>query len=229
MGREISVHEWARLVKMRNLKNGVHICLENAQKLIEDAELLFEHESYGHATSLALIGIEEMAKALVLSEAYFSNRELDHVNDIFYSHRVKNAVFLGFIVASHVSIGSPEANVKEKTLTAREIQKSAANIERPLRKVLQEVDELRKAGLYVDYKKERWCSPVDIKRGEAKFHVELGKKFLIELSSKCKMFIEHASIRPQLYLAIKHSLKESLDEGKISPELYNALLSGLEH
>ncbi|MFB0514388.1 MAG: AbiV family abortive infection protein [Candidatus Bathyarchaeia archaeon] len=213
---------------MRNLKNGVHICLENAQKLIEDAELLFEHESYGHATSLALIGIEEMAKALVLSEAYFSNRELEHVMDVFYRHRVKNAVFLGAIVAMYAPIGTRKTNAEKKALTAREIQKSAAKVESPLMKVLQEVDELRKVGLYVDYKKERWCSPVDIIREEAKFHVEFGKRFLAELSSKCKMFIEHASIRPQLYLALRARAKEDLDEGRISPELYNILLCGLE-
>jgi len=213
---------------MRNLKNGIDLCLENARKLIEDSELLFEHESYGHATSLALIGIEEMAKALVLSEAYFSNRELEHVKDVFHRHRVKNAVFLGAIVAMYTPIGTRKTNAEKKTLTAREIQKSVAKVESPLMKVLQEVEELRKAGLYVDYKKERWYSPVDIIREEAKFHVEFGKRFLAELSSKCKMFIEHASIRPQLYLAVKNSLRESLDEGKISPELYDALLSGLE-
>ena len=202
--------------------------MENAQKFIEDAELLFEHKSYGHATSLALVGIEEMAKALALSEAYFSNRELEHVKDFFYNHRVKNAVFLGVIIGMYAPIGTPKKNADKKALTATEIQKSAAKVESPLMKVLQEVDELRKAGLYVDYKNERWCSPVDIKREEAKYHIELGKKFLGDLSSMCKMLIEHASRRPQVYLAIKHSLKQSLDEGKISPESYKILISRLE-
>ena len=214
---------------MKNLQNGVHICLENAKKWIEDAELLFEHGSYGHATSLALIGIEELAKALVLSEAYFSNRELEHVKDVFQNHRFKNAIFLGVIIGMYAPTAMPEKNAEKKALTEMEIQKSAAKVESPLMKVLQEVDELRKAGFYVDYKKGRWCSPIDVERGEAKYHVDLGKKFLIELSSMCQMIIDNASIRPQFYLAIKHSLKESLDEGKISPELYDKMLSCLEH
>jgi len=77
------------------------------------------------------------------------------VEDVFSSHRVKNAVMLGVIVGMYAPTGTPKKETEKRTLTAKEIQKSAAKVESPLAKVLREVDELRKAGLYVDYEKER--------------------------------------------------------------------------
>ena len=218
------------MVKIRNLEIGVDLCLKNAKKLIEDAELLFEHESYGHATSFVYLGLEEVAKALSCSGAYFENKEFEDVKDVFRYHRTKMALLIGAILSRQIAIGKEfKVSEKEKVLTKEAIQKFAMDLEPQLMKIVQEADERRKAGFYVDYKNGKWYSPFDIKREEAKFLVDFGKRWLEEIGSICGTLIKFAPFRLKLYFEVlKPALKRALDEGKMSQELYDAVSSMLE-
>ena len=44
----------------------VRTVLENARRLLSDAELLFENERYRSATALAILSMEEAGKACVI-------------------------------------------------------------------------------------------------------------------------------------------------------------------
>lgn len=217
------------MVKIRNLENGVDLCLRNAKKLIEDAELLFGHESYGHATSLVYLGLEELAKALGCSGAYFFDEEFEEVKDVFRYHKTKMALFTGGILAATGTIDRAfKRYAKEKTLSKEDIQKSATDLEPLLMKILQEANELKKAGFYVDYnyKNEEWCSPFDIKREDTKSLVDFGKQCLAEIDPICKTLIKSAPLRHEFYSEVlKPALKKALDEGRISQELYDVALS----
>ena len=219
------------MVKIRNLEIGVDLCLKNAKKLIEDAELLFEHESYGHATSFVYLGLEELAKALGYSGAYFFDEEFEEVKDVFRSHKTKMALFTGGILATTGTIDRTfKRYAKEKTLS-KEDKKFATDLEPLLKKILQEANELKKAGFYVDYnyKNEEWCSPFDIKREDTKSLVDFGKQCLAEIGSRCKTLIKSAPLRHEFYPEVlKPALKRALDEGRMSQEFYDAVSSMLE-
>ncbi|MGD2066361.1 MAG: AbiV family abortive infection protein, partial [Candidatus Bathyarchaeota archaeon] len=51
--------------KQELLKEASDLCLENAKKLIKDADLLFAFKSYGSALALVTIGNEEVGKAVI--------------------------------------------------------------------------------------------------------------------------------------------------------------------
>lgn len=51
--------------KQELLNEATDLCLENARKLIKDAELLFAFKSYGSALALVTIGNEEFGKAVI--------------------------------------------------------------------------------------------------------------------------------------------------------------------
>ena len=75
------------------------LSLENAEQLSEDAKLLLEHGSYGHASALIRLAVEEAVKAHI---CWFTSEKIwpienKIVRDVFRYHRVKNEIFLSFL------------------------------------------------------------------------------------------------------------------------------------
>lgn len=57
-------------VEQRNfLRKVAKESLENAEQFVDDAKVLFRKKSYGHAFALAVLGEEELAKAIMYSNA----------------------------------------------------------------------------------------------------------------------------------------------------------------
>ena len=217
------------MVKIRDLENGADLCLRNAERLIEDAELLSEHESYGHATSLVYLGLEELGKALEFSRAYFFGEELEDKNDVFRYHKKKMRLSTGAILGPAI-VEVFRTHAKERPLTKESIQKFARETDliSRLEKAIQEAHERRKAGFYVGYENGEWCSPSNIRREEAKSLVDFGKQGLAEIGFICKMLIKGAPLRDKLCSEALKRCKAALDKGEISQELYDAVSSELE-
>lgn len=75
------------------------LSLENAEQWIEDAKLLMEHSSFGHASALLRFALEETAKAYI---CWFTSEgiwplENKPIKDVFQYHRAKNQVILGLL------------------------------------------------------------------------------------------------------------------------------------
>jgi len=52
-------------LSINTLNELIRLCLINAERFIEDAELLIEDDSYGHAFALAILAEEELVKASI--------------------------------------------------------------------------------------------------------------------------------------------------------------------
>ncbi|MHA1713750.1 MAG: AbiV family abortive infection protein [Candidatus Ranarchaeia archaeon] len=70
--------------------NAYHAFLENAESFLEDATLLAEKKSFGHAYALVTIGIEELAKAFLFLLFYFGFAEYSaELVQLTYEHKFK--------------------------------------------------------------------------------------------------------------------------------------------
>ena len=148
----------------RVLKDAVELCVNNAERFINDAILLLDNGSYGHAFALAVLAEEEFAKGC----AYYASSEgilpkdfLKEVGRTRDSHIMKLAIGLG-IMRAHEQI------VMKKTVGDMNFEKLAERV-----KALQKNKE---RGLYVDVdlEKEVLSSPDSLKKGEV-------EKYLSEL------------------------------------------------
>ena len=77
------------------------LSLENAEQWIKDAKLLLKHGSFGHASALIRLAVEEAVKAFV---CWFTSEKIFPIEnklviDVFKYHKVKNEFFLGFLSA----------------------------------------------------------------------------------------------------------------------------------
>jgi len=77
------------------------LSFENAEQWIEDAKLLIENKSYGHARALLSFAHEEIAKGVV---SWIASKKLwpidsKPIKDMFKSHEAKNIAVLGIICA----------------------------------------------------------------------------------------------------------------------------------
>lgn len=72
--------------------------LKNAERWIDDANILIDKSSYGHSVSALYIAVEEMAKALIcwqVGEGIMPLKNNKLVSDIFRSHKVKKQFIIG--------------------------------------------------------------------------------------------------------------------------------------
>ena len=75
------------------ISNGIVLCLENASKLIEEAEILFNKKRYARTLSLSILSLEELGKINILVEAiHIAKSDKDRIKNFFKefkSHTVK--------------------------------------------------------------------------------------------------------------------------------------------
>jgi|SRR5579871_315290 len=66
-------------------------CMKNAGDLLDDAELLLKHKSYGHAIFLGYSAYEEVAKAQIVADFYHRDLTESQFKKYFRHHFVKAA------------------------------------------------------------------------------------------------------------------------------------------
>jgi len=93
-------------VPEKERKKGAELCLINVNCLLNNAKILLEKGSYGHASFLALSSIEEISKAFMLSYDILE----DWKSIEFKDHKVKFTVFvthlLGEFIGKQLQTGS---------------------------------------------------------------------------------------------------------------------------
>lgn len=83
-------------------------CLENATKLIKDADLLFAFKSYGSALALVTIGNEEVGKAVIykllsygfITEESLPNNFRQYLDEENYQALASQSCWMGLALAS---------------------------------------------------------------------------------------------------------------------------------
>lgn len=156
----------------REIPDVCNSLLENSKVLLKSAELLSQKENFGVATSLTILGGEELVKAAFL---YFRGKgfqfmQFEGFKGVFTNHAPKHEaakvaellrIFDALIKLNEFS--SEKDGVKTGDRTARSVftfLKMAISFLEPISKMSQNIewwinaDNLKNRGLYVDYKNE---------------------------------------------------------------------------
>lgn len=90
-------------------------CYENAVQFVQDAELLFAHQSYGHCYALLVLGLEEWSKAMTgfLFHLGFPRIADTELQSILKDHTWKQRFGLVMVSSFHVDYVIEESEMKE--------------------------------------------------------------------------------------------------------------------
>lgn len=156
---------------------GVLLCLNNAEKWMEEANALAQRGSYGHATVLLIHGIEALAQAWICFAVARGSSKFDdsRVKDYFKRHDIK----LDFFVANLLMFETQkefylkhfrkEDMLKLNILPMLNYYESIKEMVNEKRKKYpQELMRKRNRGIYVDfdYKNEQFLAPQDVSEAD---------------------------------------------------------------
>lgn len=145
---------------MKNLNyitliNGLFACLDNAEALIKESEILYEHSSYARAFALSQLAIEEIGKTGILFTLYtklkdkYSEIDYKKIENDFRDHKVKT---FSSTLADFMSLAS-------KRLSKEEEEKQIHLILKEIEKTKGDYNVLKNDSLYVNYKNKQFVSP----------------------------------------------------------------------
>lgn len=121
--------------------------MRNANRWIEDAKLLIQNSSYGHASATLRFAIEEIARAIVcwyVSQRIFPAKG-KAISDIFRSHAVKSQVVLGMLSG----IRRRELVEKGVISAAEQTDQEIAEEWKVLKPLISEMEKKRQSSIYV--------------------------------------------------------------------------------
>lgn len=154
-----------------------HACYLNARSLLRASKLLFEKRLYGPSSALSVLAIEECGKGFILmfvtpnknNESYFRKRISDHKNKLLVS--AKDAYLMGLMHEGYFSKENPVHSLEEFQKKLYKLLKTDKKFTKLVvdSYLIQELNPLKKKGLYVDFDGEKIISPKSIKRKEARF------------------------------------------------------------
>lgn len=141
--------QWKNTLKPAQIAEGMNAANNNARRLIEDAEILFNLNRFPSALSLSILSIEESGKVSILRELALAKNG-DHVKEswkAYRSHTKKNAMWL----FPHLASNGVNKLEEFKSLFDE-------NAEHPLL-----LDNLKQIGFYTDcLGKAHWSVPDQI-------------------------------------------------------------------
>jgi len=87
------------MIPAEDLQEGIELCRQNVDRLSEDASILYESSSYGHAQALAIVAIEEYAKKIVLvAQKTHPGRFDEEIRRAFGDHDFKLQLALDMLI-----------------------------------------------------------------------------------------------------------------------------------
>ncbi len=128
-------YEWRDdVIPVEDLQDGIQLCKRNVDRLLEDASILYESGSYGHAQALAILAMEEYAKKIVLiAEKMYPWRFNEEIRRSFWDHDFKLQLALDMLMKEFPDAPSGEEAANRVMDTARKLS------------------SLKQVSLYVDY------------------------------------------------------------------------------
>lgn len=131
------------MIPVENLQDGVQLCRRNVVQLLEDANILYQNGSYGHAQALTILAMEEYAKKIVLiAQKAYPGKFDDQIRRSFWDHDFKLQLALDMLIREFPDAPSGEEAASKVMDMARRLS------------------SLKQASLYVDYDdKLGWFDP----------------------------------------------------------------------
>lgn len=165
--------------KLRLYSKAAKSSLENAEQWLEDAKLLLEHGSFGHASALLRFAVEESVKALVCWSASEKTLPMGEeiTRDVFRFHTVKNEIFLGFLSGVMLRAGGLSGKRVMEAISELS-QEEISNALEELGKMVTSTEKMRQRAIYVNLKGKEVVTPLDIE--EEPKNILVSAKFFLE-------------------------------------------------
>lgn len=131
------------MIPAEDLQDGIQLCRRNVDQLLEDASILYESGSYGHAQALAILAMEEYAKKIVLiAQKTYPGRFDDQIRRSFWDHDFKLQLALDMLMKEFPDAPSGQEAASKVIDTAHKLS------------------SLKQVSFYVDYdNKLGWFDP----------------------------------------------------------------------
>lgn len=151
------------LIISLRLKKGAGECLQNAQRLLEDAKILFyENGSYPSCFALIVLSMEEMAKASKLNDYCQRNEEMSKEEWEKFTDKKAHLNKLLWMQQKDMNWISEVTKLYEESLRKIASQVEwAKDVKEFHRKIASVLNNWKLSSLYVDYDfgKEKWKTP----------------------------------------------------------------------
>jgi AbiV family abortive infection protein len=173
-------------IPSKEFAKGVELCLNNATSLLEDAQLLANKGSYGHALFLVISAIEETSKAFIWSGGRIEIWKDKELYEDLVCHHQKYRLFVIMVFADAFASGvNRQIQTKEKKKPKPLQLEDLEELVRDLDNTVKEIWKSRLRGLYVDYQQGKWVSSSDIQREEVKELLQYATKYKKTMQSQC--------------------------------------------
>ena len=219
-------------------EKGVELCFNNVASLLEDANLLLDKGSYGHALLFAISAIEETSKAFMYScgrVEIWKGKELDDV----FKHMPKYWLFVSIILADSFTHGFNKAvQTKEYKITKPLKLDDLEELIRDFESTVSEIWKSRLHSLYVDYQQGKWLSPCDIEQEEVEDLLQYANKYKKIMEPLCSNIIgaplDHAKqiqayideqLLPSILTQLQKNVEWLFNNEFIDEKLYEKLLT----
>lgn len=139
-----------------DFQKGYDICMENVTRLAENAELLAQKHSFGHAFFLYFTAMEKAVKAYYYALVHIRLlRYDDKVRKDLMDHESKTAFFYGVLLSQ--TMKSHKRDIPNEKPSKEAFVESIIR----LAEVIKDFAILRQSCLYVDLVNHKWASPSD--------------------------------------------------------------------
>jgi len=159
--------------------------MENAKKYYEDAILLLNNHSYGHAMSFAILGIEEFSKSLICKFSIYADEKkikIDRLEKVIENEVFKNHNSKIYVSLFYDRIWLPLIEKKEiKETNLKDFIDSFKFDLRSIKEKPEEINRDKQKGFYVNLDSS---SPLDIKKNSADRYIILLKSLIQKLEDR---------------------------------------------
>jgi AbiV family abortive infection protein len=221
-------------MKAIDFREGYEVSIDHAIRLAQDADLLAENGSFGHAFFLYFTAMEEVVKAVHYALVYADVLEYDEkVKRDIMKHMDKTAMFAGFLV-SQTMMKKKDFDTSPKMPTREELVESFSG----LAEIISEFRRLRETSLYVDLKNNKWSDPTNFPEADfndARKHISelisvTKQKFDILINTPKKTLEDIvSSMTPIFAQVVLLSLEKMFEGGILNEEEYKKLKTDIEY
>jgi len=208
-------------IPTEEFEKGVELCFNNVTSLLEDANLLLNKGSNGHALFFVVSAIEETSKAFMYSCGRIEVWKGSELYRDVIKHLQKYSLFIIVIFADSFmhSFNKAIQPEEKKILKPLELE-DLEELGRDLETVIKEIWKSRLQSLYVDYQQGKWLSPCDIDREEVEELLQYANKYKRIMEFQCSNILRAP-------LDCAKQIQEYLDE-QLFPSILEQLLKNVE-
>jgi AbiV family abortive infection protein len=139
-------------IKLDDIPMGVKLSKENAKGLLEEANLLYQKDFYARSAALAILSLEEIAKATFLRDRWIKGKDIpiSFWDKKIIKHLPKARKGMSLSIQELINMMKGKVHKTTQNAFAKVLFNIATNSE-----------AIREGCIYVDWKAGQWIDPKD--------------------------------------------------------------------